>query len=47
MHVICVFIIQQRQQECSLSQASRDAVQAFPKHAIIILQVQIQLKEIN
>jgi len=39
MHVICVFTMQQRQQQCSFSQASRNAVQAI---AIIIVQVQKQ-----
>jgi len=34
MHVICIFTMQQRQQQCSFSQASRNAVQATPKHAI-------------
>ena len=42
MHVMCMFTIQQRPQQCSFSQASRNAVQDIPKHAIIILQVQIQ-----
>ena len=32
MHVICVFTMQQRQQQCSYSQASRNAVQVIPKH---------------
>ena len=35
-------LTQQPQQQCSFSQASSKAVQAIPKHAIIILQVQIQ-----
>jgi len=39
MHVICIFTMQQRQQQCSFSQAGGNAVQAIPKHAIIILQV--------
>jgi len=36
--------MQQRQQQCYFSQASRNVVYAIPKHAIImiILQVQIQ-----
>jgi len=45
MHVICIFTMQcsnVNSSECSVSQASRNAVQAIPKHAIIILQVQIQ-----
>jgi len=42
MHVICIFTMQQRQKQCSFSQVSRNAVQPIPKHAIIILQVQIQ-----
>jgi len=44
MYVICIFRMQQRQQQCSFSQASRNAVQAIPKHAIIILQVQGNLQ---
>jgi len=35
-------IMQQHQQQCSFSEASRNAVQAIPNHAIIILQVHIQ-----
>jgi len=34
--------MQHRQQQCSFSQAGRNAVQAISKHAIIIFQVQIQ-----
>jgi len=37
--------MQQQKQQCSFSQARRNAVQAIPKHAIIILQVQIQQKK--
>jgi len=40
-----LYIMQQHQQQCSFSQASRNAVQAIPKHAIIILQIQIQYKK--
>jgi len=44
LHVISIFTTQQRQQQCSFSQANRNAVQAIsiPEHANIILQVQIQ-----
>jgi len=42
MQVIYIFTMQQRQQQCSFSQASRNAVQAIPKQVIFILQVQIQ-----
>jgi len=35
-------IMQQHQQQCSFNQASRNAVQAISKHAIIILQAQPQ-----
>jgi len=42
MHVICIFTMQQRQQQCSFRQASRNAVQAISELAIIIMQVQIQ-----
>jgi len=41
LNTIQYFTMQQCQQQCSFSQASRNADQAIPKHAIIILQVQI------
>jgi len=40
-----LYIMQQQQQQCSFSQARRNTVQAIPKHAIIILQIQIQSKK--
>jgi len=47
MHVICIFTMQQRQQQCSFSQASRNAVQAIPKHAIYHLASSNTIKELN
>jgi len=47
MHVLCIFAMQQRQQLCSFSQGGRNAVQAIPKHAIIILQVEFKYNKRN
>jgi len=37
MHVICIFTMQQRQQQCSFSQACRNAVQfrLFPNITLL------------
>jgi len=37
-----LYITQQHQQQCSFSETSKNAVKAIPKHAVIILQIQIQ-----
>ena len=41
MHAICIFTMQQRQQQCSFSQASRNVVQATPKVNIIMPLIMI------